>query len=302
VNGLLAGRSGIQAAASVTVRRVYRDYFQRERLDDFRRLLECAVGLDYRTMTLSAFAEMAVSGQSEWPSRILLLRHDIDSDVARARRMWQIERELGVVGSYFFRRSTWDLSFMRELAAAGYEAGYHYEELATLVKERGAATAAEARALLVPARARLESSLADLRAGSGLALDVLAARGGFVDTRPGGVPGLEVLAAHGDFANRVVGVSNQELLADTDFRAKIGVRLEAYDVEAHVDARSSDGAKLTYWWPRDPVEALQRGERVVEVLLHPRSWGGAPMVNVRLDSDRLREAWTYRVHKRHALR
>ena len=39
-------------------------------------------------------------------------------------------------GSYFFRRSTWDVGLMRELADAGREVGYHYEELATLVKAR----------------------------------------------------------------------------------------------------------------------------------------------------------------------
>jgi hypothetical protein len=37
---------------------------------------------------------------------------------------------------------------MRQRAADGHEVGYHYEELATLVKQRGAATADEARALV----------------------------------------------------------------------------------------------------------------------------------------------------------
>jgi hypothetical protein len=171
--------------------------------------------------------------------------------------MWEIERELGIVGSYFFRRSTWDVRFMHELVAAGYEVGYHYEELATLVKERGAATADEARALLVPARARLASSLAELR------------------SRSSGLP-LDVLAAHGDFANRAVGVSSVELLADAAFRAEIGVRLEAYDVEGHVDARSSDNSILTYWSPRDPVEALRRGESAVELCCIPAPGGRHP--------------------------
>jgi hypothetical protein len=281
-------------------RRLYRDYVEPERLDEFRRLLQCALGLEYRTMTLSAFAEMAAAPAAR--RRVLLLRHDVDSDVARARRMWEIERELGVVGSYFFRLSTWDVRFMRELSAAGYEVGYHYEELATLVKERGAATASEARALLVPARARLASAIAELRAGSGLPLDVLAARGDFVELGPRSRPELDVVAAHGDFANRVVGVSNVELLADPAFRAAIGVRLEAYDLEAYVDARSSDSAILTYWSPRPPLEALQRRERVVELLLHPRAWGAAPVANARQDLERLREACMYSMRMRRARR
>jgi hypothetical protein len=268
----------------ILARRLYRDYLEPERLDDFHRVVQCARDHGYGTMTLSQFAEMATASEPTARSRTLLLRHDIDSDVARARRMREIERELGVVGSYFFRRSTWDVDFMRELSAAGCEVGYHYEELAALVKERGAATAAEARALIEPARARLRASLAELRASSGLALDVVAA---------GGLA-LEVVAAHGDFANRAVGVSSQELLADPAFRAEIGVRLEAYDVEPQVDARFSDGAQ---WCPHDPVEAFRRGERVVEVLVHPRPWGAAPAANARADLLRLGDECIYRLHR-----
>jgi hypothetical protein len=253
--------------------RLYGDYVQRERLDDLEALLRTATGRGYRTMTLSAFAERVASGTPRADERILLLRHDIDTDVPRARRMWEVERAAGVVGSWFFRRRTWDPDLMRELLQAGCEVGYHYEELATVVKERGAAGEAQARALFGVARDRLRATLADLRASSGLPLDVLA--------------------AHGDFANRACGVSNVELLADPAFREQIGVRLEAYDVETHVSARSSDGAPGGGWSPEDPARAILRGEPVVGVLLHPRSWGGAPVANAREDLGRLREGFAY---------
>jgi hypothetical protein len=253
--------------------RLHHDYLQAERLDEFEALLRAAVDHGYRTMTLSAFAEVAALEAPRADDRILLVRHDIDTDVARARRMWRIEQRLGVVGSYFFRRSTWDVGFMRELAAAGYEVGYHYEELADLVKEQGATTTAQARALIAAARERLCARIGELRATSELPL--------------------AVLAAHGDFANRAVGVSNVELLADETTRARIGVRLEAYDVERHVSARSSDEIPPVAWVPEDPILAIQRGERVVEVLIHPRSWGGAPAANARADLVRLREGCLY---------
>jgi hypothetical protein len=261
--------------AGAIARRVYRDYLQRERLDDFRALLCGALDHGYEAMTLSAFAEIAVAQPPAADDRILLLRHDIDSNVPRARRMWEIERELGVVGSYFFRRCTWDVEFMRELSSAGNEVGYHYEELATVVKEQGAATAGEARALLDVARARLGATVAELRASSGLPL--------------------ETFAAHGDFASRAVRVWNVELLVDASVRTEIGVRFEAYDVEAHASARSSDGVPPSGWRPEDPMDAIQRGERVVAVLLHPRSWGGAPAANARADLLRLREGCAYRL-------
>jgi hypothetical protein len=213
--------------------RVYRDYLQPDGLDELRRLVGRSLELGYQPTTLSAFAADPGAGD-----RVLLLRHDIDSDVRRARRMWEIERRASMVGSWFFRRSTWDVPFMRELAAAGCDVGYHYEELSTLVKERGAATGDEARALIAPARDRLRAALDELRAGSRLPLDVLA--------------------SHGDFANRAVDVSNVELLDDRAFRREIGVRFEAYDIAKHLDARATDGAGgRRPWWPSDPLEALE---------------------------------------------
>lgn len=258
-------------------RRLYGDYVQRERLDDLRALLEGALANGYKTMTLSGFADHVRGRTLGADERILLLRHDIDSDVPRARRMWEIEAGLGMVGSYFFRRSTWDVGFMHELSAAGCEVGYHYEELATLVKERGVATASETRALLGAARARLRTTMPALRADSGLALDVLA--------------------AHGDFANRAVGVSNAEMLSDPALRSEIGVRLEAYDVETYVSARSADGVPPRGWRPHDPMDAIRRSEPVVAVLLHPRSWGRAPLVNARVDLQRLGEGCAYLVRR-----
>jgi hypothetical protein len=263
--------------ARTIARRLHGDYLQRERLGDFHALLRGALEHGYRTMTLSAFADRAADGPLHADDRILLLRHDVDTDVRRAQRMWEIEQRLGVVGSYFFRRSTWDVGFMHELAAAGCDVGYHYEELATVVKERGAASAAEARALLGAARARLRATVPELRAGTGLTLDVFA--------------------AHGDFANRAVGVSNVEVLSDPGLRSELGVRLEAYDVEAHVSARSSDGIPPRGWRPEDPLQAMRRGERVVVVLLHPRSWGAAPAVNAHADLVRLREGCAYRLRR-----
>jgi hypothetical protein len=263
--------------AGTIARRLQGHYLQRERLDDFHALLRGALAHGYRTMPLSAFADLAAAGAPRADDRILLLRHDVDTDVRRARRMWEIERRLGVVGSYFFRRSTWDVAFMHELAAAGCDVGYHYEELATVVKEHGAASASEARALLGAARDRLRTAVPELRERTGLALDVFA--------------------AHGDFANRAVGVSNVEVLADPGLRAELGVRLEAYDVEAHVSARSSDGIPPRGWRPEDPMQAIRRGEPVVAVLLHPRSWGGAPAANAHADLVRLREGCVYRLRR-----
>jgi hypothetical protein len=265
-------------AAQKAAARIYRDYLQPDRLAAFGGLLAQALDAGYETLTLTAFAALVAHGDAALPRRVLLVRHDVDSDVPRARRMREIERRLGTVGTYFFRRATWDVAFMRALQDEGCDVGYHYEELATLVKERGATGPAQARALIAPARERLRGALAELRAGSGLALDLLA--------------------AHGDFANRAVGVSNVELLDDAAFRAQIGARLEAYDVEDQVDARASDNAWPDYWEPEDPGAALARGARVVEILVHPRAWGRSPAANARADARRLVEGVAFSLRAR----
>jgi hypothetical protein len=75
------------------------------------------------------------------------------------------------------------------------------------------------------------------------------------------------------------------------------VRLEAYDVETHVSARVADGVPPRGWRPSDPLDAIRRGEPVVAVLLHPRAWGRAPLVNARADLQRLGEGCAYRLRR-----
>ncbi len=65
-----------------------------------------------------------------------MLRHDVDTDPGTAAAMWDIERELGVESSYFFRLSTLAPALMADIAAGGSEASYHYEEVATVAKRR----------------------------------------------------------------------------------------------------------------------------------------------------------------------
>jgi hypothetical protein len=59
---------------------------------------------------------------------------------------------VGVIGDRAYARLS--LGSILEPSAPGNEVGYHYEELADVVKERGAATTTQARALIGVARDR----------------------------------------------------------------------------------------------------------------------------------------------------
>jgi len=64
-------------------------------------------------------------------SRVVILRHDVDSWPQNALQMAELENELGIKSTYYFRKS-W-LSFqeriVQNIVGYGHEIGYHYEDL-----------------------------------------------------------------------------------------------------------------------------------------------------------------------------
>jgi hypothetical protein len=254
--------------------RLYGDYLLPSRLREYELLLSLALSAGYETLPLGEFAERRATSE-----RVLLLRHDIDSDLATARRMWEMEQRLGIRGTWFFRLSTWDDTLVAAIAG-GSEVGYHYEELATLAVRSGARSREAALALVEEARDLMRVNTAALRRRSGLPLTTFA--------------------SHGDFANRHTGVRNTVLLDDAGLRAELDVRLEAYDqrLTSRLDARSSDCGYPRLWRPADPAEALRAGAGVIEILVHTRPWGAAPLTNARLDLARIRDEALLRARSR----
>jgi hypothetical protein len=70
------------------------------------------------------------------PARAIILRHDVDRAPERALNMAKVEGEMGVQGSYYFRRGrdVFNPKIISEIADMGHEIGYHYE---TLDKAKG---------------------------------------------------------------------------------------------------------------------------------------------------------------------
>ena len=62
--------------------------------------------------------------------KFIVIRHDVDMSVERARRLAEVENEMRVKASYYFREK-----FIGDdvvcIASLGHEVGYHYEELVT---------------------------------------------------------------------------------------------------------------------------------------------------------------------------
>ena len=79
------------------------------------------------------YAEYAEGRRAE---KLVVMRHDVDRSVNGAIRMAEMEKEMGVNASYYFREkfiieNSDDIRYIEEV---GHEVGYHYEDL---VKEKG---------------------------------------------------------------------------------------------------------------------------------------------------------------------
>lgn len=251
--------------------RIYSDFLHTSRLDTYERLLESALAADYQICSVGGLWRRMVVGGLEPARRYLLVRHDVDTDPGTAAAMWQINRRLGVETSFFFRLSTLDPGLMAEIGAAGSEASYHYEELATVAKRRRLRSRADAMNHLPEARERFAENLGRLRLLTGLPMTVVA--------------------SHGDFVNRRLGLPNWVILTDPDLRHALGIDLETYDeaLLSNLPSRHADGPHPRHWDPTDPATAIQAGERVISVLVHPRHWRVNRVVNARDDAGRVFE-------------
>ena len=257
--------------------RVRSDFLMGSRLGLYRQMLASALAAGYRIHSVGGLWQLIGGGGLDPTHRYLVLRHDVDTDWRTAAAMWEIERELAVESSYFFRLSTIAPALIADIAAGGSEASYHYEELATIAKRRGLRTGPDALRHVTEAKDLFAANIARLRAVTGLPM--------------------QVVAAHGDFVNRRLGVPNWVILDDRDLRKDVGIVLETYD-EAylrHLPSRHSDAPFPQFWVPSDPAEPIRTGAPVVSVLVHPRHWRVDRKVNARDDIQRLVEGLRFEV-------
>lgn len=142
-------------------------------------------------------------------TRIFLNRHDVDIDSKIARKMFQIEKKMGITSTFYFRLSTLDIDLMREINNYGSEVGYHFEEIATFAKQYRIKDKTGLKShhkkiqkLFLENLSRIEESL-----------------------------GFKILsvASHGDFMNRALGCTNNEII-DEVLKQRARIDFEAYEL------------------------------------------------------------------------
>lgn len=253
--------------------RLYSDYLMPSRLARHEQLVELAAQAGYAQPSVRDFYRSlrngGVTGQ-----KVLLHRHDIDTDLRTARKLFELEKRQGIRSTFYFRLSTLDLKLMHEIEEYGSEASYHYEELATFAKKHHIKDAAQVRLRLPEIRAEFMANfrLVERRFGKKLA----------------------TLASHGDFANRRLKLSNTEILADRTLRERCGIECEAYDRDLLdcFDIYIADREPPVYYHPSSPFDAIGRYNKIC-LLTHPRQFETSWRDNTRDNLLRVYEglAW-----------
>ena len=100
-------------------------------LKKYRELCCTIQSLSIEIMTLAQFLKV---GQPQRP--IVVLRHDVDRSLDSATRMAELEAEIGIKSTYYFRAkpNVFQPIALKYINHLGHEVGYHYE---VLTKARG---------------------------------------------------------------------------------------------------------------------------------------------------------------------
>ena len=255
--------------------RLYNDYVMPGRWDEYRLFLQNAMQHGYCFVRHDQFDELDYTTAQKY----FFLRHDIDSDVKIAKKMFRIEQELGIQSTYYFRLSTLDLDFMEQIHNFGSEAGYHYEEIADYIKKYHLKTQQD-----------IQDRMEKIQAVFVENVEMLEKKLGYK---------ISTVASHGDFMNRVFKMPNLRLMSQ-EVREAAGIKLEAYDesLGRHVTFRTADEMYPVFWNPSSPVNAIQTNSPVILTLVHPRQWQCAPRSRFCLDFVRALDEIKYRKEKK----
>ena len=96
----------------------------------YKELVSALKDAGYEFVTYAEYAEGCRA------DKLIVMRHDVDKLVERARQLAEVENDMGVRASYYFREKFIDddSDEIRYIESLGHEVGYHYEDF---VMEKG---------------------------------------------------------------------------------------------------------------------------------------------------------------------
>ena len=249
--------------------RVYRDYLMPSRLEEYEKIIVTLLERGYLPLTLRAYVEK-LNGSDLDNEKYFLSRHDIDTDIDTAKAFFEVEKRHNFYATYYFRQSTLDISFMKELESFGSEASYHFEEVADYCKREHIKSTSLAFEKMFEIKQLFRKNFLDLEHNVGVKF--------------------KTVCSHGDFANRRLGIINNEITKDARLKEELGIICETYDVHVmdSFDAYLSDG-KFPLTYKSEDILALCEGKNRVCMLSHPRQWRSNAWVNTKENIKRIYE-------------
>ncbi|NEZ45602.1 hypothetical protein FDF74_00065 [Clostridium niameyense] len=186
--------------------------------------------------------------------KVMILRHDVDNLGDNVKEMFKIEKKNQVKSTYYFRWCTFDHDLIRNMDNEGFEVGLHYETLATYCLENHIDKVDNN--IINICKEKLKEEIEHFKDQTGISI--------------------RTIANHGHNKNIEIGVSNNVLLEGEDYK-KFRIISEAYDKDfyKHVDKHIMDTNILTnfgFAYKSNPIESLNRGDKVIVFLAHPEHW------------------------------
>ncbi len=230
--------------------RLYCDYLMPSQLAAYEKVVHQAQDAGYRQISVRGYFDLVRDGSCA-PGKVLVHRHDIDTDLRTTRKLFEIEQKHGIISSFYFRLSTLDFGLMREIENYGSEASYHYEELAAYAKKHRIKDPVILRQRMPEIRSNFRANFSRIEHGLGKKM--------------------RTVASHGDFVNRRLKLTNTEILDDPQLRQECGIACETYDraLLDHIDLYISDRPAPQYYHPTSPCDAI-RSQRRICLVTHPR--------------------------------
>jgi len=248
--------------------RIYSDYFMPSRLDEYEKIIAQLLENGYRHITFREYKRLLDSNKLN--SRYFINRHDIDTDIATAKEFFRIEKKHRVNATYYFRLSTLDFEFMREIEKYGSEASYHFEEIAQFAKDNHIKSKNEILNRLDEVKEIFRENFLMIEEKLGVKI--------------------ESLCSHGDFVNRKLGIINNEITKDMRLRDELGIVCETYDkdIMESFDMYISDKAYPQFYAPK-PIFDYIGNKDTLCMLTHPRQWRTNSVINTMDNIKRVYE-------------
>lgn len=257
------------------ITRLKSDFFRKSKINEYKSLLDYAVTKKYTFLTLINYYRMLNNGSL--PDKFIVLRHDIDNHINVAKKMYQIEKNLNINSSYYFRIETLDAIFIQTLLDDDNEVSYHNEELADFFKSQGLNKVSElSEKLKLTLQSKFKNNVNILREKYGV--EILST------------------ASHGDFVNRLTKLNNNDYL-DKIFLEQCGILIESYDSKLMegVDAYISDShLNELFQNNENPYDRLNNDDNLY-VLIHPNSWENIFSETIQLNLIRFIEGICFKL-------